>query len=421
MPKLGSLKAALGFGLLALAQSLPGTMDAIAAPEEADSPLHAITDGKLLFTLRPRYEHVEQDGKPNNADATTMRTLLGWETKPWYGLSARFEAINVGHVFEQEYNDTRNGKTSFPTVADPDDTDINQIYADYAGLADTRIRLGKQAIKLDNVRFVGNVDFRQVMQVFSGLTVSNRTLPNTELYAAHLWRVKNVFAQQQEIRFEIAHIDWTWKPGNHLVGYGYFLDQAKTVSTTGLADNSDRVVGVRADGGYPLSIAWKALYTAEYAKQDPYANGDARIDAAYEHLGAGLQWKDFFGRVDYERLGSNEGKYGFQTPLGTNHPFQGWADQFLTTPPQGIRDWYVSAGVPLWKAKLYTEYHWFRSDVGSIDYGSEVDFGATLPLRKGLVSKFELAYFSEGDPLTPAAARKRDTTKIWLTLVYNFD
>jgi hypothetical protein len=47
------------------------------------------------------------------------------------------------------------------------------------------------------------------------------------------------------------------------VAYGYFLDQAKTVSSTGLADNSNRILGLRGDGGYPLSGDWKALYTVE--------------------------------------------------------------------------------------------------------------------------------------------------------------
>jgi hypothetical protein len=238
-----------------------------------------------------------------------------------------------------------------------------------------------------------------------------------------LWRLKTVFAQQQQVRFEIAHVDWSWKPGNHLVGYSYFLDSAKTVSATGFADNSNWIIGTRADGGYPIAQNWKALYSAEYAKQDPYQDGDNRIDAAYEHFGGGAQWQEYFARVDYELLGSNGGKYGFQTPLGTNHLFQGWADQFLTTPPQGIRDWYVSAGAPVWRVKLYGEYHWFKSDFGGIDYGQEFDFGATMPIPalKGLLGKFEFAYFTEGDPLSPTSARKRDTTKVWLTLIYNFE
>src|SRR5262245_15905028 len=65
---------------------------------QANGALDALTDGKLLLNLRPRWEHVEQDGKPNNADAYTMRTLIGWQTKPWYGLSATAEGINVGHL-----------------------------------------------------------------------------------------------------------------------------------------------------------------------------------------------------------------------------------------------------------------------------------------------------------------------------------
>ena len=47
--------------------------------------------------------------------------------------------------------------------------------------------------------------------------------------------------------------------------------------------------------------------------------------------------------------------------------------------------------------------------------------GVTYPLTKGLVGKVEYASFREDDVLTPAVARKRDTGKLWLTLVYNFE
>ena len=120
-------------------------------------------------------------------------------------------------------------------------------------------------------------------------------------------------------------------------------------------------------------------------------------------------------------LGSNQGQYGFQTPLGTNHLFQGWADLFLTTPAQGIRDTYLSAGGPLFKARWSIELHDFKSDFGGIHYGREFDIGLGCPLRKGLNGKLEFADFHEDDQLTPASARKRDTQKIWLTLVYNFE
>src|SRR5512139_441629 len=53
-------------------------------PAEAASLLDAITEGKPLLYLRPRYEYVDQENKPDDANAYTMRTLFGWRTKPWH-------------------------------------------------------------------------------------------------------------------------------------------------------------------------------------------------------------------------------------------------------------------------------------------------------------------------------------------------
>ncbi|MBI3528195.1 MAG: alginate export family protein [Betaproteobacteria bacterium] len=405
--------------LLAVPLLFPAGL-AFSAEESAGSLADAITGGKLLLNLRPRYEHVEQDGKQFDANALTLRTLLGWQTGSYYGFGVTAQMIDVGRA-NDNYNDTKNGKTQFPTVADPDNTDINQVYLDYTGLSDTRLRLGKQSIKIDNVRFVGNVEFRQVMQVFTGATVENKSLPNTTLYGGHLERLKTIFGDQQEIKLEILHAAYEWAPGNNLIGYGYFHDSAKTASVTGFANNSNQIVGLRADGAYPLSDQIKLLYTAEYAKQNDYADGDSRIDADYTHAGVGLGWPAFYARLDYELLGSNNGVYAFQTPLGTNHLFQGWADLFLTTPKQGIRDSYLTVGGSVVKAKWSAEYHDFKSDFGSIHYGHELDFGVTYPLMKGLVGKVEYASFREDDVLAPATARKRDTDKLWLTFIYNFE
>ena len=162
---------------------------------------------------------------------------------------------------------------------------------------------------------------------------------------------------------------------------------------------------------------WKLLYTVEFADQADYADGDGRIDATYSRLGAGAQWGDFYLRIDRELLGSNDAQYAFQTPLGTNHLFQGWADQFLTTPRQGIDDVFVSAGAKLGKAQLLAEYHRFDSDAGSIDFGEEFDFGASYPLLAKLTGKLEYANYRGGDI---AAGSPRDIRKIWATLIFNY-
>ena len=394
-----------------------GAADSIQAQGlPAGSLLDAIGNGKPSLNLRPRYEHVEQDGKPENADAFTMRTLLGWRTGQWHGLSVYVEGINVGHLGPERYNDDPARVSPYPLVADPDSSDVNQMYADYTGLSNTVVRAGRQSLKLDNVRFIGNVEFRQVMQVFNAVTVENNSLPNTRLYAGYLLRQKTVFDTQRDINEPFFNARYTWKPNNVAIGYAYLQDQANTGQATGFADNSNKIVGFRADGHYPVSDSWGVLYTAEYAKQDPYSGGDPRIDADYYHVALGVQRKDAFVRLDQEKLGSNNGLYGFQTPLGTNHLFQGWADLFLTTPKQGIRDTYVAGGAKLYKATFYGEYHWYRSDFGNFDFGHELDLAVSYPFLKSLVGKIEFADYRAGDPISA----KVDTRKIWFTLIYNY-
>ncbi len=305
---------------------------------------------------------------------------------------------------------------------------MNQLYVDYTGVAETRLRVGRQSIKLDNVRFIGNVEFRQVMQVFNAGTVEYSGIPGTRLTGGYLWRQKNILGDEHELDMPFLNARYTWRPGNDLIGYAYLQDQDSTgqalknvASATAFTNNSNQIYGVRANGAYALNERIKLLYTAEYAKQDDYSGGDARIDAHYLHVGAGPQIGDWYVRLDYELLSSNDGRYGFQTPLGTNHLFQGWADQFLTTPAQGIRDVYAVLGGKLGKLGIYAEAHLFASDHGGIDLGHEIDVGLTWPLFKGLTGKVEYADYRAGDAVPgDSLANKVDVRKFWVTLIYQY-
>lgn len=407
------------FALAFAIATLAGTAGAAETPPPAaaSDPLEAVTAGKLTLNLRPRFEYVDQAGKTDTAEAFTMRTLLGWRTLPFHGVSLYAEAIDVTRLGPQHFNDAQTASTRYPTVADPGDTDINQLYVDYSGVAATKIRFGRQSLKLDNVRYIGNVEFRQVMQVLTGLWVENRSIPGVELDYGHFVRVKSIFDVQRQTRLDLARATWTFMPDNMLTGFGYFQDQPATGQATGFTDNSNRILGLRANGAVPIDAQWKLPYTAEFAKQDAYADGNAAIDARYWRAGLGVQFGKSFVRLDREVLGSNGGLYAFQTPLGTNHLFQGWADLFLTTPRQGIRDTYVSAGTTVAEVQLYTEYHDFRSDIGSQKLGTEWDVGATYVFTKHLTGKVEAARFREGDP---QPTRFRDTTRVWVTAVISY-
>jgi hypothetical protein len=77
-------------------------------------------------------------------------------------------------------------------------------------------------------------------------------------------------------------------------------------------------------------------------------------------------------KINYELLEGN-GVSAFQTPLGTNHAFQGWADRFLITPADGIEDLYGTLSASVLGANFMLVYHEFSADNHDYDYGSEWD------------------------------------------------
>lgn len=417
------------FGAMALACAATSHAETPAgsnAHSLADDPLaRAIANGKSLSSFRLRDELVQQDGKSLDAQAVTLRTLLGWQTAPLHGLSVGAQWINVA-VLNDDYDNGRNGttqtgKTNYPRVVDPDYSGVNQLYIDWTGLTDTRARLGRQSVKLDNVRFIGNVEFRQVMQVFDGISFENKgLLPKTTIFAAQFDKVTQISTLKQDANISIVNARHALTPTENLIGYGYLIDW----NAASLQATSTQTLGLRLDGERVLSTDWKLLYTAEYAKQTPFADGASSIDNHYSRIGAGARHGNWFARIDQEVLSSNGAK-AFQTPLGTNHLFQGWADLFLTTPTEGIRDTYVTAGSKHGEFTLLTEYHWFQAGRAfavatggtGTDYGQELDLSASWS-RGPWMAKLEYARFREGNQYS--GARKRDTDKVWLTAMYAF-
>jgi hypothetical protein len=232
----------------------------------------------------------------------------------------------------------------------------------------------------------------------------------------------------------ILHANYHLSPTENLIGYAYWYDtNGDKFAVTGSAssmDLSNRTLGLRLDGGHPINNEWKVLYTAEYAKQQHISNGNSNIDAHYYKLGLGGSWNGWFARFDQELLSSNDGKYGFYTPLGTNHLFQGWIDKFAaSTPVEGMRDNYITAGGKWQDLTLLTEYHRFDSDKGFTSgsgtgnyYGSEWDVSAAYAVNKQLVAKLEYGKFKEGDQYTfNATSRYRNTDQLWLTAIYTFN
>ena len=404
--------------------------------QPAESLIDAISHGQSMTNFRLRYENVNQDSSNGlkDANAFTLRSLIGWQTAPFHDLSVGAQLIGVtdfnNDFNTKQWNRDTPGKNGYAAVQDPNYYNINQLYVDWTAIPNTKVRLGQQSLKLDNVRFIGNVEFRQVMQVFTGLTVENKSIANTDLYAGYYTRLRKATTSQELSEdTTILHATYHLSPTENLIGYGYWYDANNdTFAVTGTSpmNLSNRTLGLRVDGAHPIDDHWKLLYTAEYAKQDRISNGNTNIDAHYYKLGLGANWNGWFARADQELLSSNNGLYAFQTPLGTNHLFQGWVDKFAaSTPVQGMQDTYLTAGGKWQDFTLLTEYHWFDADkdftsgTGKASrYGKEWDVSIAYAYNKQTTAKLEYGSFSEGDQYT--ISRYRNTDKLWLTALYSF-
>lgn len=368
-----------------------------------------------LIDARLRYEGVEQQGKVEDADALTLRMRSGIEAKsgPWSFLAEAEATLAIN----EDYNSTVNGRTAFPVVADPETIELNRVQVQYRGLPKTVVTLGRQRINLDDQRFVGTVLWRQNEQTYDAVRVETSALGPLTADITYSWSVRSIFgidSPLQSIGGDNVLAQLGTKAGPVAIkGFAYLVDQDQA----GRRQFSSQTYGARATASFALAPKVKLGLIGSYARQSDY-KGNANNYSADYYLGeAQLAAHGFTLTAGYEVLGASSGRAftSFQTPLATAHKFNGWADLFLTTPPNGLRDAYAGLGYALPTARgpinLSLIYHRFDSDRLNQDYGDEWNAQATFKLTKriGLLVKYA-DYRAE--------RFGTDTRKLWLQMDY---
>ncbi len=366
----------------------------------------ALTGGKASVDMRLRMETVSQESKPEDANALTLRTRLGYLTGDYEGFKAFMEMTHTAAIENNDYlvpkGPGANGKTDYPVVADPEISRLNQAWVSYGGISSTVVKVGRQRVKLDNDRFVGNVGWRQTEQVYDALVVANTSLPATTIIYGYVTRAYNIFGLETPSQSHLINVGYNGFSLGKIVGYAYLLDLAHDA---GAADS--QTLGISFNGKYAMNNAFSLLYSLEYAKQSDYADASDVVDANYTKLEIGGSYAGVTAKIGQETLGSNDGQYGFQTVLATKHAFNGWADKFLTTPNDGLVDNYFLVGAKPMGIKLLAVYHTFTADNGGDDYGKELNL---LAAKKFGTYTVGLKYANYTDD-TPAAD---DVNKVWL-------
>ncbi len=379
---------------------------------EAQRPVTPYAD------VRYRLELVDQDGLPSDAVASTLRVRAGIRTAEWQGLSALVEGEAIAALGARNYNDTVNGKTAYPVVADPIDVLLNQVFVRWRPDAVAELTVGRQAVNLDNQRWIGSVGWRQNDQTLDAARVTLKPASGLTLDYFHAWRVNRIFGPDspqgiwRDTAINGVRAAYTFKGIGTISGYGYWLGIPSQSSA------SSRTLGVRIAGERLVGKSIRLLYAAEYARQHDSAGNPRKFRLDYVLIEPGIAAGPVTFKAGLERL-EGDGTVALQTPLATLHALNGWADKFLSTPANGLRDVYgdasfkVAGKSPLAGLVLRAAWHDFRSTRAALHYGREWNALASYPFAANTTASVKFAYYD-------AKAFATDTTKAWVTLEARF-
>jgi hypothetical protein len=402
--------------LALIACASTAALASLGARADGAGPKEALLATKPLIDLRLRFENVEQEPLANEANATTLRARLGFETGKVGNTALLAEGEGVFPIDGAYRPDPLLPKNAaYPVVSDPEGYEINRLQLTNTSLPGTTITLGRQRIGLDDQRFIGNSGWRQNEQTFDALRVVNKSVENLVLDVSYLDRINRVNGPESpQGRYEgdsfLFNAGYQTKIGK-LTGFGYLLEFEPMAGVPAAVRDSTSTYGLRLAGDGPVGKV-RLAYAASYAKQTDYADNPLEFDVDYRMEEVSVTFEQFTFGVG-EEIFEGTGVKGFTTPLGTLHKFQGWADKFVATPPNGIEDRYVNLGGsfkalgPFATLGIVVSYHDYNAEHIDAYYGDELNLSLAIKHKK-LNAMLKFADFQQG-----ALASARDTKKVW--------
>jgi hypothetical protein len=402
--------------ILATVAGLVLAVPAAAQPADEPSTPERLEIRPILET-RARFEHVEG---ALEGDALTLRLRAGAEASLGsIALIAEAEAtlapVDRYSAFPFALPGENQWRPAYAVVADPQNAELNRLQLQYR-FDEGTLTAGRQRINLDDQRWVGSVGWRQNEQTFDALRAEARLGP-VGVDLIYSISQRTIFGSDAGPRTafdgDFAFVGLSVRQGA-VQGklFAYLLDYEEPF----LLANSSQTYGGFLAAALPLAEDTRLNLRASYARQFDHARNPFDYGADYWSLEVGTTLAGFNLAAGWEQLGSDSGR-AVQTPMATLHKFNGWADLFLTTPPGGLQDTYVSVSRSFEDVRqlpglnFVLALHRFDSAVGDIDYGFELDASVGFRIAPfGVLFKYA-RYEADGFGA--------DTTKFWVQLEWS--
>ena len=374
---------------------------------------------RVVADARLRYESAEQDDRAETSNALTQMLRLTVEKDLTPRITTLFEGEAVFAILN-DFSDGGEVSSSRPVIADPNILGLNRAQVKIEVSETSFLTLGRQSLSVDDERFIGSASFRQNDQTFEGVDFSILTENGSSLEAGYFYAVNRVLGPDNPAgRFEGNSY---FLNGNFQISIGrvglfhYALDLGLERDDALGNVLSSQTSGLRYDGRWHRG-SYGMDVQASWARQSNFADNSLDYEADY-WMGSG---RVFFGplrvmaRLETFEAGETQ---SFQTPLASLHKFQGLADIFLTTPPEGLRDvqikadWLLGDIGSFQNIGLSVAAHDFDAWRDDLEFGTEIDLSIKAALDQYKLSATLADY--------KAKSFGADTRRVFLSLAMRF-
>jgi hypothetical protein len=392
---------------------------AVSAADEANDFGEIFTKGKIDLKARLGYEHSDVKNGVNAADALTLSNYVGFKTAEFEGVSLYAQYHSTQRIIS-DYNDTEGlNAGEYNVVADPDVNRWQQVYADFTMIPDTLVRVGRQEILQNDVRFIGNIGWRQTAQSFDAISLTNKSVENLEFFAAYADKVNTIFGNSVEYEHILMfNAKYKLSDAHTLTGFSYFVDSdadvaGKPGAHKGATSLDSQTYGIRANGSLE-----DFSYDVTYAYQTDYSDSEDH-EAHFAHLYGAYKVGSWTPGAGYMYIDdASSGGKGFDTLFSTAHKFNGWSDQFLATNggnlTNGLQDYYIDLKGSVMGNKVVLAYHYYDTVNSDADnYGMEYNALVARKLTDNLTASVKAAYFDAEE-----GGGREDEVNLWIRLDY---